>query len=136
MTGTPAPADYGMSVTLDAPFDDAVARVREALAGQGFGVLTEIDVRATLHEKLGAEMEPYLILGACNPPLAHRALDADRSLGLLLPCNVVVRALEDGSTLVQAVDPATMVRLSDAPGLPAVADEARAKLDAALDALR
>lgn len=136
MTGTPEPAEYGMAVTLAAPFDEAVARVREALAGQGFGVLTEIDVRATLHEKIGAEMEPYLILGACNPPLAHRALDADRSLGLLLPCNVVVRALADGGTLVQAVDPATMVRLSPAPGLIEVADEARRKLDAALDALR
>ncbi|SEO81835.1 DUF302 domain-containing protein [Actinacidiphila rubida] len=136
MTGTPAPADYARTVTLAAPFDEAVARVREALAGQGFGVLTEIDVRATLREKIGAEMEPYLILGACNPPLAHRALDADRSLGLLLPCNVVVRAPADGGTLVQAVDPETMVRLSPAPGLPEVADEARRKLDAALDALR
>ncbi|MFI1096963.1 DUF302 domain-containing protein [Streptomyces sp. NPDC020917] len=136
MTGTPATAPYGTAVTLDAPFDEAVARVRSALAGQGFGVLTEIDVRATLREKIGAAMEPYLILGACNPPLAHRALETDRSLGLLLPCNVVVRALPDDRTLVEALDPATMVRLSDAPGLRPIADEARRKLDAALDALR
>jgi uncharacterized protein (DUF302 family) len=136
MTGTPGTAPYGTAVTLDVPFDEAVERVRTALAGQGFGVLTEIDVRATLREKTGADLEPYLILGACNPPLAHRALEADRSLGLLLPCNVVVRALAGGTTLVQALDPMAMVRLSDAPGLRPVADEAGRRLDAALDALR
>jgi len=84
--------DYGITIRTAASFAEAVARVREALKAQGFGVLTEIDVQATLRDKLGEDMEPYLILGACNPPLAHRALAADRSIGLLLPCNVVVRA--------------------------------------------
>jgi hypothetical protein len=87
--------DYGITVTLDTPFPEAVGLVREALADQGFGVLTEIDVQATLRAKLGEEMEDYLILGACNPPLAHRALAADRRIGLLLSCNVVVRTAAD-----------------------------------------
>src|SRR6516164_11707219 len=84
--------DYGITVRTHLPFAEAVARVRQALKDQGFGVLTEIDVQATLRDKLGQDMEDYLILGACNPPLAHRALAADRKIGLLLPCNVVVRA--------------------------------------------
>ncbi|WP_225850381.1 DUF302 domain-containing protein [Streptomyces sp. HPF1205] len=127
--------DYGRTVRLDAPFDEAVSDLRGALAEQGFGVLTEIDVRATLKEKLGADLEPYLILGACNPPLAQRALDVDRSIGLLLPCNVVVRAEPGGGTLVQALDPQVMVELSGLPDLRPVADEARRRLDAALDSL-
>jgi uncharacterized protein (DUF302 family) len=115
-------------------FDTAVTAVREALADQGFGILTEIDVAATLKAKLGHDMEDYLILGACNPPLAHRALEADRSIGLLLPCNVVVR--RDGDqTLVQALDPGTMVTLTGLDVLKPVADEATARLDAALNAL-
>ncbi|MFI9155519.1 DUF302 domain-containing protein [Streptomyces sp. NPDC053367] len=115
-------------------FDAAVTAVRQALADQGFGVLTEIDVRATLKAKLGHDMEDYLILGACNPPLAHQALEADRSIGLLLPCNVVVR--RDGDhTLVQALDPGTMVTLTGLDALQPVADEATARLDAALTAL-
>ncbi|MCF2536235.1 DUF302 domain-containing protein [Streptomyces sp. FB2] len=115
-------------------FDAAVTAVRQALADQGFGILTEIDVKATLKAKLGHDMEDYLILGACNPPLAHRALEADRSIGLLLPCNVVVR--RDGDhTLVQALDPGTMVTLTGLDVLKPVADEATARLDAALTAL-
>ena len=90
---------YGTGIRLRGGFADTVVRVREALKDQGFGVLTEIDVQATLKEKLGEDMEPYLILGACNPPLAHRALAVDRRIGLLLPCNVVVRA-EGDSTIV------------------------------------
>jgi len=125
---------YGTAVRLRAAFDDTVARVRAALNDQGFGVLTEIDVRATLKEKLGEEMEPYLILGACNPPLAHRALDVDRGIGLLLPCNVVVRA-EGDATLVEALDPQIMVGLTGQDALAPVADEAAARLGAALDAL-
>ena len=106
-----------------------------ALKEQGFGVLTEIDVQATLREKLGAEMEDYLILGACNPPLAHRALDADRDIGLLLPCNVVVRADGPDATLVQALDPQVMVQVAGKPELKDVAEEATTRLRAALDAL-
>ena len=128
-------ADYGRTITLDAAFDEAVRRVRDALADQGFGVLTEIDIRATLQAKLGTSMEPYLILGACNPPLAHRALEVDRSIGLLLPCNVVVRGDPDGGTIVQALDPEVMVELTGLPELRPVADEARLRLDAALDSL-
>jgi uncharacterized protein (DUF302 family) len=126
---------YDRTVRLaTSDFDAVVAAVREALADQGFGVLTEIDVRATLKAKLGHDMEDYLILGACNPPLAHRALEADRSIGLLLPCNVVVRRDGD-STLVQALDPGTMVTLTGLDTLKPVADDATARLDAALNAL-
>jgi uncharacterized protein (DUF302 family) len=99
--------DPALTVRIATPFAAAVPLVKEALGTQGFGVLTEIDVRATMQTKLGEEMEDYLILGACNPPLAHRALTADRRIGLLLPCNVVVRADGDG-TLVEAVDPRDM----------------------------
>ncbi|WP_030395514.1 DUF302 domain-containing protein [Kitasatospora purpeofusca] len=126
--------DHGIAVTLDLPFTEAVEQVRTALAEQGFGVLTEIDVRATLRAKLDEELEDYLILGACNPPLAHRALTADRHIGLLLPCNVVVRAV-DGGTLVEAMDPQLLVRVTGKPELAAVADEAAARLRAALDSL-
>jgi uncharacterized protein (DUF302 family) len=108
--------------------------VRDALRSQGFGVLTEIDVKATLHEKLGEEMEDYLILGACNPPLAHRALSTDRHIGMLLPCNVVIRT-EDGQTVVEALDPQTMVEVAGEPELQPVADEAARRLRAALDSL-
>jgi uncharacterized protein (DUF302 family) len=118
---------YGSRITLDVPFRDAVARVRAALAEQGFGVLTEIDVTATLAAKLGEQIEDYVILGACNPPLAHRALDADRSIGLLLPCNVVVRASGAG-TVVETLDPQVMVTLTGRPELKPVADEAARRL--------
>ncbi len=126
---------YDRTVRLtDTDFGTAVAAVRRALADQGFGVLTEIDVRATLKAKLDHDMEDYVILGACNPPLAHRALEADRSIGLLLPCNVVVR--RDGDhALVQALDPGTMVTLTGLDALTPVADEATARLDAALSSL-
>ena len=122
---------YGTHLTLEEPFTEAVARVRAALAGQGFGVLTEIDVTATLKAKIGADMEPYVILGACNPRLAHRVLDVDRSLGLLLPCNVVVRADGDGA-LVQVLDPQVMVEVPEKAELRPIADEAGRLLRAAL----
>jgi uncharacterized protein (DUF302 family) len=125
---------YGTSVTVRAPFADTVTRVRAALAGQGFGVLTEIDVTATLRARLGEQMEDYLILGACNPPAAHQALGIDRSIGLLLPCNVVVRATPDG-TLVEALDPQVMVTLTGRPELKPVADEVGRRLAGALAAL-
>jgi uncharacterized protein (DUF302 family) len=125
---------YGTSVTLGLPFADAADRVRAALAEQGFGVLTEIDVTATLQARLGEQMEDYLILGACNPPAAHQALVIDRSIGLLLPCNVVVRATPDG-TLVEALDPQVMVTLTGRPELEPVADEVGRRLTRALAAL-
>ena len=107
---------------------------REALAAQGFGVLTEIDVTATLRAKLGEEMEDYLILGACNPPSARQALGIDRSIGLLLPCNIVVRAIA-GGTLVEALDPQVMVTVTGRPELKPVADEIARRLAGALAAL-
>ena len=134
MTGSTTSTDYGIGTTLDVPFADAVPRVREALSEQGFGVLTEIDVTATMQEKLGETMEDFVILGACNPPLAHRALTAERSIGLLLPCNVVVRADGDRS-VVEAMDPTVMSRLTSTPEIAAVAEEAGQRLRAALDAL-
>ncbi|MFF0570350.1 DUF302 domain-containing protein [Streptomyces sp. NPDC004041] len=125
---------YDRTVTVQAPFDQVQQDVRRALADQGFGVLTEIDVQATLKAKLGHAMEPYLILGACNPPLAHQALEADRSIGLLLPCNVVVRS-EGDHVVVQAVDPGTMVTLTGLDAMEPVAEEATRLLDAALASL-
>ena len=127
--------DYGMTIHTSIPFADAVARVRDALKAQGFGVLTEIDVQATLRDRLGQEMEDYLILGACNPPLAHRALDADRKIGLLLPCNVVVRTA-DGQTIIEALNPQVMVEVAGQPSLKPVADEATSRIRAALDSVR
>ena len=127
--------DYGITIRTPIPFTEAVARVREALKAQGFGVLTEIDVQATLRDKLGQDMEDYLILGACNPPLAHRALDADRRIGLLLPCNVVVRTA-GGQTIIEALNPQTMVQVAGQPSLKSVADEATSKIRAALDSLQ
>ncbi|MFZ5850104.1 MAG: DUF302 domain-containing protein [Actinomycetota bacterium] len=125
---------YGRTVAVDLPFDEAVARTREALAGQGFGVLTEIDVQATLRAKLGEEVPEQLILGACNPQLAHRALQVEPDIGLLLPCNVVVR--RDGErTLVQALDPQVMVSVPGNPALAPIAEDAGRRLDAALAAL-
>ena len=126
--------EYGISVRMTVPFPEAVRRVREALAAQGFGVLTEIDVRATLHEKLGEDMEDYLILGACNPPLAHQALAADRKVGLLLPCNVVIRT-GHGETIIEALDPQIMAEVAGQAALRPVAAEAAARIRAALAAI-
>jgi uncharacterized protein (DUF302 family) len=126
---------YGRSLELDLPFDEAVPKVKEAFHEQGFGTLTEIDVRATLRENLGQEMEGYLILGACNPQLAHRALEVEREIGLLLPCNVVVRE-RGGRTLVQALDPEIMVRVPGREELKPIAEEASRRIDAALGKLQ
>jgi uncharacterized protein (DUF302 family) len=126
-----------LSTTLHTSFDDAVARTRQALAEQGFGVLTEIDVKGTLKAKLGEDMEDYLILGACNPSLAHRAISIDRQIGLLLPCNVVVRAdpKDENVVLVEAMDPEVLVDVTGEPELREVADEVTTKLQAAVDSL-
>lgn len=125
---------YTRSITLPLPVEEAVPTVKAAFQAQGFGALTEIDVRSTLQEKLGEEIEPYLIIGACNPRLAHRALEADRQVGALLPCNVVVRAVE-GGVVVDALDPSVMTGLSDSADLPPVAEEAARLVGAALDEL-
>lgn len=126
--------DYGTTIELELPYEQAVPRVKEAFAVQGFGTLTEIDVRATLKDKLGQEMEPYLILGACNPELAHRALEIEPEIGLLLPCNVVVRS-DQGRTLVQALNPQVMVTVPERAELQPIADEAARRIQAALTSL-
>jgi uncharacterized protein (DUF302 family) len=114
-------SDYGIDTTVDADFPTTLAAARAALSEQGFGVLTEIDVAATMKAKLDVDTDPYVILGACNPPLAHQALTAEPSIGLLLPCNVVVRATGDRRTVVSAVDPETMVTSTGNPALQPVA---------------
>ena len=121
--------------TSPLPFDEAVARAREALAKEGFGVLTEIDVQATLKKKLDVDREPYLILGACHPPSAHRALTAVPEVGVLLPCNVTV-SVEDGTTVVRAMDPAAVMGLLAAPALAPVGEEIGAKLRRVVESLR
>jgi len=125
---------YGTTLVLQRPFDETVTAVRAALAGEGFGVLTEIDVRATMKAKLDIDVPAQVILGACNPPLAHRALTVEPSIGLLLPCNVVVRE-GDGGTIVEAIDPTMLVGLSGNQKLEPVATEVAGKLTAVMDAL-
>ena len=124
----------GMRVTVELTWDEARARVTEALKAQGFGVLTEIDVKATLKEKIGASFRRFVILGACNPGLAHRALSVELDVGLLLPCNVTLWETDDGRVVVSAIEPLTMLGIVDAPELVPIAEEARAGLQAALEA--
>ncbi len=119
--------DYGFSTTLALPFVEAMARTKAALKEEGFGVLSEIDVQATLKEKIDVDFERYVILGACNPQLAYRGLQAEHELGLLLPCNVIVHD-HDGGTMVSIVDPAAMLGVADNPALREIADEARTRL--------
>ena len=119
----------------DMEYEAAVAKVRELLAGEGFGVLTEIDVKATLKKKLDVEFEPYVILGACNPPLAHQALSAEPDIGVLLPCNVCVSARRDGGVRVAAMNPAAAFTLVGNPNIGAVADEVLGRLQRVIDAL-
>jgi uncharacterized protein (DUF302 family) len=129
--------DIALSTELRTSFDDAVAHTRAALAEQGFGVLTEIDVKATLKAKLGHDMEDYLILGACNPPLAHRAVEVDRQIGVLLPCNVVIRTDPDHAdiVLVEAMNPRLLGDVTGEPRLNPIAEEVTGKLQAAIDSL-
>jgi uncharacterized protein (DUF302 family) len=128
-------AGYAIARTLDLDYERADAQVRSALQAEGFGVLTEIDVSATLKEKLNVDFPPYEILGACNPPLAHQALQMEADIGLLLPCNVVVRALEDGRTVVEALDPVKQLGVADNPDLPELAEEVRERMRRVVDSL-
>jgi len=125
---------YGFGRRLEMPYEEAVARTREALKGQGFGVISEIDVRQTMKEKRGVDFRPYVILGACNPEMAERALEAEIDLGLLLPCNVVVYQ-SDGGSVVEAMDPEAVLGLVRNPSLEAIAREVKEGLRRAIDSL-
>ncbi len=130
------PTNYSMKRTLNLDFDDADSRVREALEKEGFGVLTEIDVKETLKKKLDVDFRRYRILGACNPPLAHKALEANGSIGLLLPCNLVVQESErPGQTIVEALDPVVQLGVANDPQLVPLAEEVRERLARVLDAV-
>ncbi|MBE7941220.1 MULTISPECIES: DUF302 domain-containing protein [Ramlibacter] len=126
---------YGHHITVPGPFDAALERVTLALKEQGFGILSDIDIRQAMKDKLGVDMPAYRILGACNPPLAHRALQAEPEIGLLLPCNVTVREEADGRVVVGFLDPHMMVQLTSNPGVAGVAEEAGQRLALARDKL-
>ena len=126
---------YAFHTSLPGPIENVVERVTEELAKEGFGVLTEIDVQATLKKKIDVDRRPYLILGACNPHLAHQAIDAEPDIGLLLPCNVVVRLEEDDSVTVAFMDPPTVLGVTGREDLAAVGADARARLERVRDAL-
>ncbi|MEO7713850.1 MAG: DUF302 domain-containing protein [Gemmatimonadaceae bacterium] len=127
---------YGMSITVPLPYEQAVDRARDALAAEGFGILAEMDIAATLRKKLDVEFRPYVILGACNPPLAHRALLAEPDIGLLLPCNVVVYAADDpGHSVVAAMDPVAALALTDNDGIGPIAEDVKGRLRRVLEAV-
>ncbi len=126
---------YGFSTQLHIPFQEAIGKVTEALKREGFGVLTDIDVQSTLKSKLNLDMRPYRILGACNPPFAHRAIMAEPDIGLLLPCNVLVREEEDGSITISFMDPEAVLELVGKPEMKEIAMEVKARLVRAKDSL-
>ncbi|MGD9501072.1 MAG: DUF302 domain-containing protein [Methyloceanibacter sp.] len=126
---------YHFSKRLDIPFDEAVTRVTDALKREGFGVLTDIDVSATMKAKLGADFRPYRILGACNPQLAHRALELEDKIGTMLPCNVIVQRHADGGVEVSAVDPVASMQAIRNPDLAEVASEVQGKLKRVVESL-
>jgi uncharacterized protein (DUF302 family) len=126
---------YGIGITTSLPHDEAMARVKEELAKEGFGVLAEIDIAGTLKKKLDVDLPPHVILGACNPPLAHRALQAEPEIGLLLPCNVVVRGGPDGGSIVSAMDPSEALALAGNEALGPLAAEVKERLKRVLAAL-
>ena len=128
-------SDYTITATLAQPYDAAVQAVREALGEQGFGILTEIDLKATLKAKLDVDVAPQVILGACRPPLAYEAISAEPSIAAVLPCNVVVRALDEDTTVVEAFDPDAMMGLADSAALASVAADAKQRITAALASL-
>jgi uncharacterized protein (DUF302 family) len=129
-------SSYGFSIILKGSMDQIVKKVTEALKTEGFGVLTEINVKDTLKAKINVDTRPYMILGACNPQNAYQALTAEPDIGLLLPCNVVVREEEDGSINVAFMDPIAVLKLTDNPAIVAIAKEVRGKLDRVRDALQ
>ncbi len=134
MSDTYTTARYALVRVVEMSYEEADRRLREALQEEGFGVLTEIDVRATLKKKLDVDFPPYEILGACNPPLAHQALQAEPDIGLLLPCNVVVRALEGGDrTIVEALDPVVQLEVAATPTLRVLAQQVRERIERVLD---
>jgi len=126
---------YYFSKTLDVPFAEAVKRARDAIAANGFGVLTEIDVAATLKKKIGAEMRPYLILGACNPKMAHHALSVENKIGVMLPCNVIVQELDNGQVDVAGVDPVASMQAIDNPALAETAMKVQAMMKAIIESV-
>jgi uncharacterized protein (DUF302 family) len=126
-------ASFGLFRTLDCSHEEGTKRIRVSLADQGFGILTEIDLSATMKKKLGKELVPYLILGACHPPSAWTAVQAEPAIGLLLPCNVVVTVDGDGQTVLGAIDPGAMFQVVDAEGMDVLVEDVRQRLQAALD---